>query len=125
MDAEPAGERLSFLGRQVGPACVVREVVVAPGTARRYDEAEWVDALVVVERGEVELEALCGDRRRFGSGSVLWLVGLPLLALRNHGPDPVLIVAVSRRRPADAVRPDPLPARAGPATPAPRRTGTS
>jgi quercetin dioxygenase-like cupin family protein len=120
MEPDPAGERLSFLGRQVGPACVVREVVVAPGSERPYREAEWRDALVIVERGEIEVEALCGDRWSFASGAVLWLVGLPLRVLRNHGPEAVLIVAVSRARFTPQRR-----APADPATPAADRRGTS
>ncbi|MBA2533395.1 MAG: hypothetical protein H0V21_00120 [Rubrobacter sp.] len=54
-------------------------------------------ALVVVERGEIELECERGTRRRFGRGSVLWVSGLPLRALRNSGRGPALLVAVSRR----------------------------
>jgi hypothetical protein len=115
--------RLSFLGRPIGPGCVARAVVLPPGTARPYREDEWRDALVVVERGELEVEACCGDRRSFVAGAVLWLVGLPLVTLRNPAAEPLLLVAVSRRHP-DAVTPL-RPGSADPATPAARRTGTS
>jgi hypothetical protein len=93
----PAG-RLSLLGRRLPPSFELRVVTLAPGRARPFDQAEWRDALVVVERGEVELECLSGGRWRFPRGGVLWLVGLPLRALHNRGPEPVLLVAVSRRR---------------------------
>jgi hypothetical protein len=66
------------------------------GAARIYNEAEWRDALVLVARGEIELEAVSGDSRRFGRGSVLCLVGLSLRALRSRGTEPAVLVAVSR-----------------------------
>ncbi|MGH2970359.1 MAG: hypothetical protein ACRDK0_15055, partial [Solirubrobacteraceae bacterium] len=92
----PGGDRLSFLDGPLPPAFDRREVAVAPGRARAYDEAEWSDALVVVERGEIELECMAGGRRRFACGDVLWLSGLPLRALHNLGREPALLVAVTR-----------------------------
>jgi hypothetical protein len=94
---EPAG-RLQLLDRPLPPAFALRFVTVEPGVPRRYDEAEWRDGLVVVEHGDIELEALSGARVVFRRGDVLWLVGLPLRALHNHGREPVWLVAVSRRR---------------------------
>jgi hypothetical protein len=75
----------------------VRAVSVEPGVDRIYNEAEWEDALVVVARGELELQAMDGDVRCFGRGAILCLVGLPLRALRSRGTEPALLVAVSRR----------------------------
>jgi quercetin dioxygenase-like cupin family protein len=75
-----------------------RRVTVAPGRALAYDEADWRDALVIVERGRIELEATGGGRRTFERGAVLWLAGLPLRALHNHGPGRVVMVAFTRRR---------------------------
>lgn len=92
------GERLPLLGKGIPPAFRIRTVAVAPGRERAYDEGDWRDALVVVERGEIELECLAGSRRRFESGNVLWLVGLPLRAVRNRGREAALLVAISRRR---------------------------
>jgi hypothetical protein len=77
-------------------AFVVRVVEVAPGAERSYDETEWRDALVVVDRGEIELDCRGGSRPRFADGAVLWLGGLPVRALRNPGPVPAVLVAVSR-----------------------------
>lgn len=74
----------------------LRVVTVAPGRARRYAEAEWRDALVVVESGEVELETEDHGRWRFARGEMLWLTGLPLRAVHNHGTEPARLVAVSR-----------------------------
>jgi hypothetical protein len=93
------GDRLSLLGRRLPPGFEVRAVAVAPGRERPYHEADWLDALVVIERGEIELECLGGTRRRFARGDVLWLGGLPLRALRNYGRGPAVLAAVSRRRP--------------------------
>jgi|SRR5215211_5132148 len=76
----------------------VRRIVVAPGGERPYDEAEWRDAIVVVESGKLELECRSGDCRRFGRGDVLWLIGLPLRVLRNREAVPTVLLAVSRLR---------------------------
>jgi hypothetical protein len=78
------------------PAFVVRAVAVAPGSRRVYDDAEWRDAIVVVKRGEIELECTSGVSHRFRRGDLLWLTGLPLRALHNRGREPTLLVAVSR-----------------------------
>jgi len=76
----------------------VRVVAVPPGLARAYDAAEWRDALVLVARGEIELEGVGGGRKCFRRGAVLSLDGLPLRALHNRGAQPASLVAVSRRR---------------------------
>lgn len=98
MDPE---HRVSFLGRPLGPAFEMRVVEVAPGRTKAYDEAEWRDALVVVEHGEIELECTEGWREHFERGAVLCLDGLPLRVLRNRGHLPAVLVAVSRRRPTE------------------------
>ena len=74
-----------------------RHVVLDAGASRPYEEAEWDDALVIVKRGEIDLECCAGGRMRFVAGDMLWLTGLPLRELRNPGPDPVALVAISRR----------------------------
>jgi hypothetical protein len=79
------------------PGFEFRAIAVELGVERIYNEAEWRDALVVVTRGEIELESVGGDSWRFGRGSVLCLVGLELRTLRNRGAEPALLVAVSRR----------------------------
>jgi hypothetical protein len=78
-------------------AFALRVVTVAPGGVRPYADAEWRDAIVVVERGEIELETLGHVRWRFERGDMLWLSGLPLHALHNRGREPARLVAVSRR----------------------------
>jgi predicted enzyme related to lactoylglutathione lyase len=74
----------------------VKAVTIAPGDEHLYDAAEWCDAIVSVERGELELECVSGGRRRFGRGSLIWLCDLPLRTLRSTGTDSVRLVAVSR-----------------------------
>jgi quercetin dioxygenase-like cupin family protein len=88
---------LSFLGRPLPAAFASRVVALAPGGARPYVAAEWRDTLVFVERGEIELETVSDGPRRFASGDVLWLSGLPVRALHNPGDEPAVLVAVSRR----------------------------
>jgi hypothetical protein len=75
----------------------VRVVELPPGGERASGAAEWRDALVLVDRGEVELDCLGGSRHRFRRGAVLSLGGLPLRTLRNPGAEPAVLVAVSRR----------------------------
>lgn len=79
------------------PGFELRAMTVSPISERLYDEAEWRDALVLVQRGEIELEWLSGACRSFRCGDLLWLTGLSLRVLRNHGDDPVVLLAVSRR----------------------------
>ena len=75
-----------------------RLVLLEPGESRCSGDAEWRDALVVVEQGDVELECAAGGRRRFSGGAVLWLEGIDLRVLHNVGAGPVVLLAVSRRR---------------------------
>jgi hypothetical protein len=70
--------------------------VVAPGDDRAYDEAEWRDALVVVQSGEIELLGVSGACSSFGRGDLLYLQGVPLRTLHNPGAEPAVLVAVSR-----------------------------
>ena len=92
------GERLSFLDRRVPPQFQVRQIAVPPDAERTVQQGEWADALLVVERGRVEVECLDGARGSFGRGDVLCLRRLSLRLLRNRGRGPVLLIAISRRR---------------------------
>ena len=73
-------------------------MAVAPGRERAYDEAEWRGALVILARGRIELEGLSGARRTFAAGAALWLDGLPLRALHNHGREPAVMITFTRLR---------------------------
>lgn len=104
MDAARDDELVAFGGRPLAPAFHRRLITIAPGRARLYDAAEWHDALVVVERGEVHLECRAGRYRAFAEGAVLCLSGLPLRALHNRGIEPAVLVAVSRADRGEAGR---------------------
>lgn len=83
-------------------------MTIEPGATLDYCAAEWRDAIVVIERGEVQLESESGVRCTFSSGDVVWLVGLPLRALHNPSTAPAVLVAVSRATPAAPdLRPQP------------------
>jgi hypothetical protein len=71
-------------------------VTIDPGGVRAYDEAEWRDAIVFVEDGEIVLECVRGDTRRFHRGHILWLDGLPVRCVRNPCAVPTRLLAVSR-----------------------------
>jgi hypothetical protein len=88
---------LPFVGRPPLPPFERRVVTIAPGSSRPFDEAEWKGALVVVDRGEIEVEGRCGTCRSFRRGDILWFEGLPLRALHNHGDAPAVLIAVCRR----------------------------
>jgi hypothetical protein len=76
-----------------------RLVAIGPRRERAYEESDWQDAIVVVERGELRLRCVSGGSRTFGAGSVLWLSGLRLRALENAGDGVLVLLAVSRRPP--------------------------
>jgi quercetin dioxygenase-like cupin family protein len=80
----------------VPPGFECRAVSVEPGGDRIYHNAEWRDALVLVARGEVELEWRDGRRCRLGSGEILWLAGLSLRRIHNDGEETAQLVAISR-----------------------------
>ena len=81
-----------------GLYCVFRrrEVVIPAGDQLPYVDEDWADALVVVASGEVDLCCTHGGTRRFGPGSLLFFVGLGLVALRNPGTEATVLVAHSR-----------------------------
>lgn len=80
-----------------------RLVTVPPCCALDFDEADWRDALVIVVRGEIQVESR-GRRGRFGRGAVLTLAGLSLRVLHNDGAEPAELLALRRPRSARAVR---------------------
>jgi hypothetical protein len=76
------------------PAFERRMLTIAPGASRAPDDADWPRAIVLVERGELELEGAGGTRRTFGSGDLIWMDDVPLRALRNRGPGEVVLLGV-------------------------------
>jgi hypothetical protein len=78
---------------------VVRHVAIAAGTELAFTPADWRDAIVVVERGPLEVECPDGNRTTFETGAMLCLDSLSIGTLRNRGSEPVQLFALSRARP--------------------------
>ncbi|MFC7548991.1 hypothetical protein [Plantactinospora sp. GCM10030261] len=81
----------------LSPAFRVLRVELEPGCLTTVDEAAWRAAIVVVEQGVIEADYPGGGRLVFRGGDLLWFDGAPPLAVRNPGPEPVRLVAISRR----------------------------
>jgi len=92
-------DRISFLGVRCPRGYRLRTLTLQPRDAIDYVPADWADTLVVVERGEVELECRSGNRAWFAEGSVVVLAGLGLRRLRNAGDAPLVLSALGRIRP--------------------------
>lgn len=80
-----------------GPRFRRRVVTIPPEATVPFVDAEWADAIVTVERGDVDLCCARGGRRRFTAGAILVLTGLGLRELHNAGVNDVVLVAFSRR----------------------------
>jgi quercetin dioxygenase-like cupin family protein len=91
-----SNDPLSFLGRNLPGSFVLKILTLQPGDEEPYRDADWADTIVIVERGELELECNAGGHRRFQRGAILWFAGLSLRTLRNCGHEPVVLTAVSR-----------------------------
>jgi hypothetical protein len=100
MDDGDGDERLPLVGARLPGWCTRREVSVEPGEAHPFAAHDWIDALVVVERGEIVLVGVSGSRLLLGPGAVFVLDGVDLCSLHNPGTEPAVLVAVSRTRPA-------------------------
>jgi hypothetical protein len=81
------------------PAFDRLRLTLGPGAARLTAASDWLDCLVLVEQGTVEVECAGGIRRTFVAGDMLALECLPVRALRNHGPDETRLLAVRRHAP--------------------------
>ena len=73
-----------------------RVVELAADEELHIDAAAWGDAIVFLETGEVELECVAGERRRFSAGAVLCFQP-PVRLLHNSGNDTARLIAISRR----------------------------
>jgi hypothetical protein len=94
-------ERVSFLGTPCPRSFRLRTVILQPHDALDYQPADWLNTLVLVERGELEVECRSGARASFDAGSALVLSGLELRRLRNPGSTPLVLSALSRSDPSD------------------------
>jgi hypothetical protein len=94
--ASEEGRYISFFNRRLPSWVEVRIFAIAPSDERPYRASEWRSALVVVERGQVDLMGVDGTRLSFARGDTLFLAGLPIRALRNEGEQVALLSALSR-----------------------------
>lgn len=102
--SEPDGGRaLSFLRRPPPRGCQVRRLVIEAGRQGPYAPADWADALVIVEAGELEVECEQGSTARFAAGAVLFLASVPVRWLRSADGQPVTLTVLSRLKPAVAL----------------------
>jgi hypothetical protein len=79
-----------------------RVLRLAPGRRLRYRADAWQDAIVAVDRGEIQLECAGQPPRRFQRGDLLSLAGIGLRAIYNSGPGTAVLIAVRKR--ANATR---------------------
>jgi hypothetical protein len=96
MPALPLRRAAAVLGARAPLGFEQRRVLLAPAAAHPYDACEWSGALVVVERGLLELEWAGGARLRFEPGDMLCLSGLGLRALRGVATGPTLLLLLCR-----------------------------
>lgn len=80
-----------------GPAFRRRTVTLRADETVPYVAEDWRDAIVLIERGAVDLCCVRGGRRRFAKGAILFMDGLALRSLHNPGLEDAVLVALSRR----------------------------
>jgi len=73
-----------------------RVIELEPGQELSRGLGAWRGAILFLTEGEVELECVGGQRRRFGAEAVLCLTSTACL-LRNSGTEPARLIAISRR----------------------------
>jgi len=91
-------DRISFLGKRCPESFRLSTVILQPGDAVEWQPSEWANALIVVERGELEVELRSGTRAWFREGAILVLAGLSVRQVRNRGGEPLVLSALSRER---------------------------
>lgn len=103
MTTDDHDQRLKLLPRPDRRRFATGTLRLAPGETLPFQPAWWHDALVVVERGQLELLCSHGDRHRFNHGAVLCLDGLPVSLLENPGPVDAVVIAVRRKSRAEPI----------------------
>jgi hypothetical protein len=96
-DPSARSGRLHLLSRTRSAGFRVRVVLLPPGSTHEFQAREWLDCLVEIESGAMELHLRGGTTRTYQTGAVLWLFGLPIVTLGNSGPTATVLVAISRR----------------------------
>lgn len=93
--------RLSFLGGQCPRNFRLRTLILEPRDAIDYQPTDWATALVIVERGQLQIECRTGAQARFQEGAILAFAGLEIRRLRNPSSTPLVLSALSPIRAAD------------------------
>lgn len=86
-----------FLGAPLPPGFTSRLITIPPGESLIYRATDWRDTLVVIEHGMIDLEPVHGASHRFSSGAMLCLAGIRVRAVRNPGPAPAVLLAITRK----------------------------
>jgi hypothetical protein len=89
-------DRIPFPGARCPKDFRLRMLTLQPRSVIDYQPADWADTLVVVERGQLEVESRTGARARFGEGAILAFAGLTLRRLRNPSSRPLVLSLLSR-----------------------------
>jgi hypothetical protein len=71
--------------------------VLAPHSSQPTTAEAWAGCLVLVEHGRIEVQCREGVHRSFATGDVLALGWLPVVLLRNRGPEEAILLAIRRR----------------------------
>jgi hypothetical protein len=80
------------------PAWFERRVVtIGPGETLDDGDWGWRDEIVSVEAGALDIVGPDGDVLHLDVGAVLWLDGVPHVALRGAGEGPTVLAAIRRR----------------------------
>ena len=87
---------MSFLGHAPPSGFRLLLVVIPPGGERRCDTDEWREALVVIERGSVELRTVGAGRLALPRGSVLSIDRLRRSRMHNRGGTAAILAVVTR-----------------------------
>ena len=89
--------RPAFLGRRVPDAFGVRHITIPPGAERPSADDEWHGAIVILERGAIDVVDPRGDRRRFAPGDMLCLEWVDCERIVNVGEIAAELLAIDRR----------------------------
>jgi hypothetical protein len=85
-----------LLGRPIPDSFPVTRLTIPPRSARVTEAELWAESLVVVQRGDVEVESAGGVRETFHPGDVLCLEWVGARVLRNNGADEAEVVSIRR-----------------------------
>jgi hypothetical protein len=89
---------LRLLSLALPPWFERRVVTIAPGETLEAGNSAWRDEIVSVEAGALDVVGPDGSVLHLERGAVLWLDGVPHVALRGAGAEPTVLAAIRRRQ---------------------------